>query len=172
MKPTIATQRLYAHWIPLSIPLTLYPPLPLTAKQSRTQWDRLVREEDVPLLGDCQHYPKLGHSLRFYLYLSPLLCKPCMSHSHRPRAHTLTHLHSISNKVKPPRPSTQLQSHPWTFFAQCSLDNCRPMASSEATLGKTLGHGDRQSLCPSVIQHLSAQRTALFCYCTLAIPLL
>ena len=123
------TNPLYAkpEWILLSIPLTLYPPLPLTAKQSRTQWDRLVSEEDVPLLGDCQHYPKPGHSSRSYLYLPPLLCKPCMSYLHRPRAHTLIYLHSISNKVKPPRPSTQLQSHthgsssrnvPWTIVGQ------------------------------------------------------
>ena len=95
-----------------------------------------------------------------------------MSHSHRLRAHTLNYLHSISNKVKPPRPSTQLQSHPWTILAQCSLDNCRPMAGSKATMGKPLGHGDRQPLCPSVIQLLSTQRTALFCYDTLATLLL
>ena len=95
-----------------------------------------------------------------------------MSHSHRPRAHTLIYLHSISNKVKPPRPSTQLQSHPWTILVQCFLDDCRPMTGSKATLGKTLGHGDRQRLCPSVIQQLSTQRTALFCYDTLATLLL
>ena len=85
-----------------------------------------------------------------------------MSHLHRLRAHTLIYLHSINNKVKPPRPSTQLQSHPWTILAQCSLDNCRPMAGSEATLRKTLGRGDRQPPCPSVIQQLSTQRTALY----------
>jgi hypothetical protein len=38
------------------------------------------------------------------------------------------------------------------------------MAGSEATLGKTLGHGDRQPLCHSVIQQLSAQRTAILGY--------
>ena len=85
-----------------------------------------------------------------------------MSQLHRLRAHTLIYLHSISNKVKPPRLSTQLQSHPWTILAQCSLDNCRPMAGSEATLRKTLGRGDRQPPCPSVIQQLSTPSTALY----------
>jgi hypothetical protein len=45
MKPTTTTHQLYAQWTLLSIPLTLYPPPPLTAKQSRTQWDRPVRVE-------------------------------------------------------------------------------------------------------------------------------
>ena len=122
------TNPLYAkpEWILLSIPPTLYPPLSLTAKQSRTQWDRLVREEDVPLLGDCQHYPKPGHSLRSYLYLPPLLCKPCMSHSHCLRAHTLIYLHSINNKVNPqgrrhncnPTHGPSSRNVPWTTAGQ------------------------------------------------------
>ena len=78
-------------------------------KRSQRQWDQLVRAEKVPLLRGCQLYPKPGHPYRFQVYLPPLLCKPCMPHSHRLRAHTLTYFHSISNKVKTPRPSTQLQ---------------------------------------------------------------
>jgi len=36
------------------------------------------------------------------------------------------------------------------------------MAGSEATLRKTLGRGDRQPPCPSVIQQLSTPSTALY----------
>ena len=168
----LSTTTIYEHYTSI-IPAIYYDYIVMISmKRSQRQWDQLVRAEKVPLLRGCQLYPKPGQPYRFQVYLPPLLCKPCMFHSHRLRAHTLIYLHSISNKVKPPRPSTQLQSHPWATLAQRFLDNCRPMAGSEATLGKTLGHSDRRPLCPSVIQQLSTQRTALFCYDTLATLLL
>ena len=128
------------------------PPLPLTAKRSQTQ---RARQEDASLLWGRQHYRKPGHPYHSSLYLPPLQCKVCMSHSHRLRARTLIYLHSISNKVKSPRPSTQLQLF-LEHLTQCSQDSWRPMAGCEAILGKPPGHGDRQTLCHSVIHQLSA----------------
>ena len=45
----------------------------------------------------------------------------------------------------------------WNNLAQCSQDNWRPVASSEATLGKTLGYGDWQLPDHSVIQQPYSQ---------------
>jgi hypothetical protein len=65
MKPTTATHPLCAQWTLLSIPLTPYPPLLLTAKQSQKQWDRHVRVEGRPTAKGLSALPYARSSIMF-----------------------------------------------------------------------------------------------------------
>ena len=67
MKPTTAIQRLWTQWTILSTPLTPYPPLLLTAKQSQKQWDRHVRVEGCPTAMGLSALPYARSSITFLI---------------------------------------------------------------------------------------------------------